>query len=181
MKENSIEYIITTIEQEMEYLDDTIELLQMARKLEHPFCPATLKALKESFMACDAEDWPKCRSALDLYLDCTWEYILEFDVSQWSNRHLFRWKKMLEATDLAYDTELDLYPTIYAMVKEEILIRIPLNFRLAYKDNLNDLSPGFIDLLQNYANDPSDDELWKEINDFMERDIDAEDKPNTLQ
>jgi hypothetical protein len=153
----------------------------MAKTLKHPFCPASLKALKEAFMACDAEDWPWCRAALDAYLNCTWEYILDFDVSQWSNRHLFKWKKMLEATDWAYDTELDLYPTIYGMVKEEILIRIPPNFRLAYKDNLNDLSPGFIDMLQNYANDPSDDELWNKINDFMERDINAEDQPKTLQ
>ena len=60
MNENPKKYIITTIEQEMEYLDNTIELLQMARNLKHPFCPEALRALKEAFWACDSEDWPKC-------------------------------------------------------------------------------------------------------------------------
>ena len=41
------------------------------------------------------------------------------------------------------------------------------------KDCLNDLSPGFIKILQRFSNDPTDDQLWKKINDFMERDLDA--------
>ena len=72
---------------------------------------------------------------------------------------------MLEATEQAYDLELDLYPTFYGMIKEEILNRVPLNFRLAYKDNLGDLSPKIINMLQKYANDPADNELWEKIND----------------
>ena len=60
--------------------------------------------------------------------------------------------------------------------------KIPQNFRLAYKDYpVNTIPSGFIKMLQNLKNDPANDELWKEINEFMERELDAEDQPHTLQ
>jgi len=58
--------------------------------------------------------------------------------------------------------------------------KIPQNLRLAYKDYpVAGMPQGLIRMLQNHANDPADDELWNEINDFMERDLDAEDQTQT--
>ena len=161
------------INEQMEQLDDIIEILQMSRKLRHQMWPEELKALKEAFEACYAKDWSMCRSALLLYLEYVYEDILLFDVAQWNNKHIFKWKKMLEETDLGYESECDLYCIFYGNVRDEILNRIPPNFRSAYKDYLNDLSPGFIKILQRFKNDPADDQLWKKINDLMERDLDA--------
>ena len=167
--------------EQMEHLDDIIEILQASKRLRHPVWPEELKALKEAFEACYAKDWAKCRSALLVYLEYLYEDIEFLDISQWNSKHLFRWKKMLEATDLAYESECDLYCSFYEKVKEEILDRIPLNFRSAYKDYLNDLSPGFITVLQRFRNEPADDQLWKKINDFMDRNLEAEDQPHALR
>ena len=174
MKEFTIEDVRKRLEQDMEHLDDIIEIIQMSKKLRHPMWPEELKALKESFEACYAEDWSKCRAALLVYLEYVYEDIVYLDISQWNNKHLFRWKKMLEATDLGYESEGDLYCTFYDKIKDEILNRIPPNFRLAYKDCLNDLSPGFIKILQRFSNDPADDQLWKKIDDFMQRNLEVE-------
>ena len=181
MKSFSREAVRQKMNQEMEHLDDIGEILQMSKKLRHQMWPEELKALKEAFEACYAEDWAKCRSALLVYLEYVYEDILLFDVAQWNNRHIFKWKKMLEATDLGYESEGDLYCIFYGKVRDEILNRIPPNLRLAYKDYLNDLSPGFIKILQRFRNNPADDQLWKKINDFMERDLDAESQPKPLR
>jgi hypothetical protein len=179
MKELTIEDVRKRLDQEMEQLDDIIEIIQMSRKLRHPMWPEELKALKEAFEACYAEDWEKCRSALLVYLEYVYEDILHLDVSQWNNKHIFRWKKMLEATELAYESENNLYCIFYDTIKYQILHRIPPNFRLAYKDFLNDLSPGFIEMLQKFTNDRELSELYDEISDFMNtsKEPDAQSQP----
>lgn len=53
------------------------------------------------------------------------------------------------------------------MVHDQILNLIPPKLRLAYKDFLNKLSPGFIDMLNNYTNDRKHSEIWMEIGEFM--------------
>jgi len=59
-----------------------------------------------------------------------YEDIVFLDISQWNSKHLFRWKKMLEATDLAYESEGDLYCTfcrtrlVSLFPKEASLLRL---------------------------------------------------------
>ena len=81
---------------------------------------------------------------------------------------------MLEATNLGYESEIEHFPKFLEMIREQILDRIPPNFRLGYKDYLKDLSPGFIEMLQGLNNDRSQSDLVNEVIEFMENDFEAE-------
>ena len=177
MKDFSIEDVDKIMDQQMEQVEDIIEILETSKTIRHPIWPDELKSLKEAFGAHDTEDWEKCRSALLVYLEYVYDDLLLFDLTKWNHRHLFRWQKMLEATKLGYESEEELYLVFHHRIEEEILHRIPPNFRLAYKDYLKDLSPGFIEMLQNFSNDQKNSDLHNEIIDFVEKDIEFEKQP----
>jgi len=165
---------------EMEQLEDIIEILKTLRTNRQPMWSEELKALKDAFGAHDSEDWTKCRSALLVYIEYMSDSFLLFDLSKWNLRHLFRWLKMLEVTGLRNESEDDLFFIFHQRLEDQILNRIPAKFRLAYKDYPEQLSPGFIRMLENHAKDPADDKLWREINKFLEKALDTEDQTGTL-
>ena len=179
MKDFSIEDISKKIDQQMDQLRDIIEILEASRTIRHPMWPEEMKALKEAFEAHDANDWDKCRSALLVYLEYVNEDILIFDISKWNHKHIFRWQNMLEATELRNESECELYHKFLLMVQDQILNLIPPKFRLAYKDFLKNLSPGFIDMLNNFTNDRKHSELNMEIIDFMRtaKEADSQNQP----
>jgi hypothetical protein len=74
---------------------------------------------------------------------------------------------MLEATDLGNESECELSHKFLLMVQDQILNLIPPKFRLSYKGFLKKLSPGFIDMLNNFTNDRKHSEVWMEIGDFL--------------
>jgi hypothetical protein len=174
MEKFSLKEVNKKIDQEMEQLEDIIEILETLKINRQPMWPEELKALKDAFEAHDSDDWEKCRSALLVYLEYVYDSILFFDLSKWNLRHVFRWHKMLEVTKLAYESEDDLFFIFNQQLEYQILNRIPPKFRLAYKDYLKDLSPRFIEMLQNFTNDREHSELYNEISDFMEKDIESE-------
>ena len=81
---------------------------------------------------------------------------------------------MLEATELGNESECELYHKFLLMVQDQILNLIPPKFRLAYKDLLKKLSPGFIEMLNNFTTDRKHSEIWMEIGDFLEMDIESD-------
>lgn len=151
MKEFTAKETKKRIDQEFEQMKDIIEILEASIKIRHPMWPEELKALKEAFEAHDSDDYSKCRTALLVYLEYVYDDILLFDLSKWNLKHIFRWKIMLEETELGHESEGEIYPNFYSMIQDEILHRIPSPFLLAYKDSIKDLSPAFIQMLQNYT------------------------------
>jgi hypothetical protein len=168
MKDSIIEDISVSMDRQMDQLMDIIEILEASKTIRHPMWPEEMKALKEAFEAHDANDWDKCRSALLVYLEYVYEDILIFDISKWNLKHIFRWQNMLEATDLGNESECELYHKFLLMVQDQILNLIPPKFRLSYKGLLKKLSPGFIDMLNNFTNDRKHSEIWMEIGGFLE-------------
>ena len=160
--------------QEMEQLEDTIELLQTAKSIGHAVWPEHLKSLKEAYEAHDSNDWNKCRSALEEFLEYAYKDIFFFDLSNWSLRHIFRWQKMLAKIELENESDGKLYSEFARIIRKQLLDRIPSRLRLAYKDNLHNLTPGFIEMLRNFDNDFEDSERWDEIIEFMEKEIEPE-------
>ena len=173
MKDFSIEDVDKIMDQQMEQVEDIIEILEASKTIRHPIWPEELKSLKEAFGAHDTEDWEKCRSALLVYLEYVYDDLLLFDLTQWNHRHIFRWQKMFEATKLGYESESEHFPEFLQMIRDQILNRIPPNFRLGYKDYLKDLSPGFIEMLQSLNNDRSQSDLVNEVIEFTEKDIEV--------
>ena len=169
-----MEEVYKIIDQQIDQIEDIIEILEASKTIRHPIWPEELKSLKEAFGAHDTEDWEKCRSALLVYLEYVYDDILLFDLTKWNHRHIFRWQKMLEATKLGYESESEHFPKFLEMIRDQILNRIPPNFRLGYKDYLKDLSSGFIEMLQSLNNDRSQSDLVDEIIDFTEKDIEVE-------
>jgi hypothetical protein len=83
-----------------------------------------IKVLKGAFEADDANDWGRCRHALEIFFEYenagdAW-LLPDLAHSCWSYRHLMRWLTMLYATGLSVDSEDSPARVFYIQLVEHI-------------------------------------------------------------
>ena len=151
------------------HLADIKEIERSAKKTGHGIFNIQIEVLKDAFYAYEYSDWEKCKEHLILFF-LYWsldEEEWKLNSVGWNLDHLFRWKKMLEMTELDEEPKcLEAY-VFYNMVKEEILNRIPLHVRCAWEILLDDLSPDLIRFIQNSAGETENSEKWIGINKLL--------------
>ena len=99
-------------------------------------------ALKEAYVAHDLEDWPRCKSALDVFFE--WmsdEDIQYYDLSLWNYRHLMRWFCMLSMTRLCDEPEGTTARIFAGMVNEQIVNRMPEHLKPKLWDCVENVYP----------------------------------------
>ena len=84
-------------------------MLQTKKAISESVWPEQASALKSAFEAYDANDWDRCRYALEIFFEFesagnAWQ-LADLASSRWSYRHLMRWLTMLYATGLSGDPE----------------------------------------------------------------------------
>jgi hypothetical protein len=105
---------------------DQLEYCKMSELAGHIVLPEEYNALKKAYIAEAREEWPKCKSALEVFFE--WmgsEDILNYDLSVWDYHHLLRWFNMLSMTGLCDEPEGTTARIFAGMVNEQIVNRMP--------------------------------------------------------
>ncbi len=121
---------------------DQLEYRNMSELAGHIVLPEENKALKEAYIAESNEDWPSCRSALEVIFE--WmgdEDILNYDLRVWDYHHLLRWFNMLSMTGLCNEPEGTTARTFTCMVNEQIVNRMPEHLKPKLWDCVENVYP----------------------------------------
>jgi hypothetical protein len=121
---------------------DQLEYCNMSELAGHIVLPEEYNALKEAYVAEAREEWPKCKSALEVFFE--WmgdEDIIKYELSLWDYHHLLRWFNMLSMTGLCNEPEGTTARTFTCMVNEQIVNRMPEHLKPKLWDCVENVYP----------------------------------------
>ena len=109
MEEVRIDELRAINKKAIKQLKDINEFLETKKASAESIWLEQVKALNSAFVSYDANDWGRCRHALEIFFEyesagSAWQ-IADLAPSHWSYRHLMRWLTMLYATGLSGDPE----------------------------------------------------------------------------
>jgi hypothetical protein len=186
----------------IERTKDIREVLQTSKRQNHPLFPEQYEALEAAYEADDAQDWVKCRSALEVFFE--YEIADEFEMltpGNWNYRHLMRWFEMFVQTRLCDEPEDEPARIFYLMITKKVMVEMSPELKPAIDNIFNGMFPEVAALFDNstsYAEDGqkcikisdaaealgmSEEEIIESFDATMEPDkfLVPEDKTHTLQ
>ena len=129
---------------------DQLEYCNMSELAGHIVLPEEHNALKEAYIAESNEDWPCCKSALEVFFE--WmgdEDLLYYDLSIWDYQNLLRWFNMLTMTGLCDEPEGTTARIFACMVNEQIINRLPKYLKSKLWGGIQQFLPEIADLFDN--------------------------------
>jgi hypothetical protein len=127
MEEIKIDEVRAQNKKLIKQLEDINEFLETKKAISESVWPEQANALKSAFEADDANDWNRCRYALEIFFEFesagnAWQ-LADLALSRWSYRHFMRWLTMLYATGLSIDSDDSPARVFYIRLVEHIVDR----------------------------------------------------------
>jgi len=130
---------------------DLNEFCKMSKIAAHHIFPEEYQALKEAYMAEANQDWPACKSALEVFFE--WmadEDLLKYDLSLWDYQHILRWFSMLSMTELCEDeTEDSIIYAFSCVIDDQFITRLPKHIKPKLREGVQKFLPELAVLFDN--------------------------------